>query len=68
MLDTVLPCAAIGSHDTVRASLQAFIERTGADELMLTSQIFDHSQRLYSYQIAGEIAAELAHEGDAVAL
>ena len=68
LLDTVLPCAAIGSPDTVRASLQAFIERTGADELMLTSQIFDHSQRLYSYQIAGEIATELAHDGEAVAL
>ena len=68
ILDTVLPCAAIGSPDTVRTSLQAFIERTGADELMLTSQIYDHSQRLYSYQIAGEIAAEVAHEVAAVAL
>ena len=68
ILDTVLPCAAIGSPSTVRGALQGFIERTGADELMLTSQIYDHSQRLYSYQIAGEIAAELAHEGEAVAL
>jgi alkanesulfonate monooxygenase SsuD/methylene tetrahydromethanopterin reductase-like flavin-dependent oxidoreductase (luciferase family) len=55
ILDTVLPCAAIGSPDTVRASLKAFIERTGADELMLTSQIFEHSARLRSYEIAASI-------------
>ncbi len=54
ILDTVLPCAAIGSPDAVRASLQAFIERTGADELMLTSQIFEHSARLRSYEIAAQ--------------
>ena len=29
--------------------LEAFIARTGADELMITSQIFDHAARLRSY-------------------
>ena len=38
------------------ARLQAFIERTGADELMITSQIFDHAARLRSYEIAAEAA------------
>ncbi len=54
VLDTVLPCSAIGSPATVRAALEAFVERTGADELMLTSQIFEHSARLRSYEIAAE--------------
>lgn len=58
LLDAVLPCTAIGSPDTVRAQMQAFIARTGADELMLTSQTFDHAQRLRSF----EIAAALRHE------
>ena len=57
MLDDVLSCAAIGSPDTVMRSLQAFIERTGADELMITSQIFDHSARLRSYQLTADIHA-----------
>ena len=55
LLDSVLSCAAIGSPGTVRANLNAFIERTGADELMITSQIYDHAQRLRSYEITSEI-------------
>ena len=55
ILDQVLSCAAIGSPDTVRKALQTFIARTGADELMVTAQIFDHAARLRSYQIAAEV-------------
>jgi len=58
MIDSALSCAAVGSPDTVRRALQAFIEKTGADELMLTSQIFDHSARLRSYEIAAEVREE----------
>jgi luciferase family oxidoreductase group 1 len=56
MLDSVLSCSAIGAPDTVAAQLKAFVERTGADELMVTSQIFDHAARLRSYEITAEIA------------
>jgi len=55
MLDSVLSCSAIGSPATVAAQLKAFIERTGADELMVTSQIFDHAARLRSYEITADI-------------
>ncbi len=55
MLDSVLSCSAIGAPDTVERQLKAFIERTGADELMITSQIFDHAARLRSYEIAAGI-------------
>jgi len=51
MLDEVLSCSAIGSEATVRRGLQAFIARTQADELMITSQIFDHGARLHSYDL-----------------
>jgi luciferase family oxidoreductase group 1 len=54
MLDDVLSCTAIGSLDTVRRQLRAFIERTGADELMVTSQIFDHGARLRSYELTAQ--------------
>jgi luciferase family oxidoreductase group 1 len=55
MLDSVLSCSAIGSPATVAHQLRAFIERTGADELMITSQIFDHAARLRSYEITADI-------------
>jgi luciferase family oxidoreductase group 1 len=57
MLDEVLSCAAIGSEATVRKAMRAFIERTGADELMITSQIFDHAARLHSYEITARAIA-----------
>lgn len=60
LLDSVLSCAAIGSPRTVRASLEAFIERTGADELMITSQIFEHSARLRSYELTSGIFSNAA--------
>ena len=63
LLDQVLSCAAIGAPATVASQLQAFIARTGADELMITSQIFDHSARLRSYRIAAEVHARLDSRG-----
>ncbi len=46
LLDDMLPCSVVGSPETVRRGLEGFAERTGADELMLTSQIYDHDARL----------------------
>ena len=51
LLDSVLSCSAIGSPATVKAGVETFLERTGADELMVTSQVFDHAARLRSYEI-----------------
>jgi luciferase family oxidoreductase group 1 len=59
LLDNVLACSAIGSPPVVRASLRNFIERTGADELMIASQIYDHAARLRSYEITAHAAASL---------
>ena len=58
ILDSVLSCSAIGSPDTVRSQLKGFIASTGADELMITSQIFDHKARLRSYEIVADIHRE----------
>jgi alkanesulfonate monooxygenase SsuD/methylene tetrahydromethanopterin reductase-like flavin-dependent oxidoreductase (luciferase family) len=54
MLRHSLSCSAIGTRDTVRAAIAAFAERNGADELMVTSQIYDHQARLRSYEIVAE--------------
>ncbi|HEY1145113.1 MAG TPA: LLM class flavin-dependent oxidoreductase [Allosphingosinicella sp.] len=60
MLDQVLACSAIGSPPSVAAAIETFIERTGADELMITSQIYDHEARLRSYEIAARSMARAA--------
>ena len=59
LLADVLSCSAIGSPETVRSAVKAFIERTRPDELMITAQIFDHSARLTSYEIAADIQKSL---------
>ena len=59
LLDSVLSCAAIGSPPTVRESVKAFVARTGADELMIACNMFDHKARLRSYEIASGVCAQL---------
>ena len=54
MLEAALACSVVGSPKTVREGLDAFIRRTGADELMITAQIFDHQARLRSFEIITE--------------
>jgi luciferase family oxidoreductase group 1 len=59
MLDQALSCAIVGSPSTVKKGLDAFIDRTGADELMITAQIFDQKARLRSFEILAEVHREL---------
>jgi luciferase family oxidoreductase group 1 len=58
-VDRSLSCAMVGSEETVRAGLRGFIDRTGADELMITGQICDHQARLRSFEIAARLRTEL---------
>jgi luciferase family oxidoreductase group 1 len=60
MLKSVLGSSAIGAPATVKARTEAFVERTGADELMITSQIFDHAARLQSYELLAGVFADAA--------
>ncbi|HTN82396.1 MAG TPA: LLM class flavin-dependent oxidoreductase, partial [Sorangium sp.] len=62
-LEQALSCSAVGSPETVRRGLEAFIERTRADELMVTSQIFDHAARVRSFEITAQVRDELARAG-----
>ena len=48
---------AVGSSATVRAKLMPLIERTKADELMITSMLFDHAARKRSYELLAEAFA-----------
>ncbi|MDA0218500.1 MAG: LLM class flavin-dependent oxidoreductase [Proteobacteria bacterium] len=54
MLEETLSCSVHGAPGTVKAGLEAFIARTGADELMVTTHIHDHEARLRSFEIVAE--------------
>jgi luciferase family oxidoreductase group 1 len=58
ILGQVLACSSIGTVDTVAADLRNFITLTGADELMITCQIFDHAARLRSFEIAAQVLGQ----------
>jgi luciferase family oxidoreductase group 1 len=55
----MLACAFVGSPDTVRRELQAFVDRTAADELMVAGAVFDHAARLRSYELLADIGRSL---------
>ena len=55
ILQDALGCAIVGGPDTVRRGLDDFIRRTGADELMVTANIFDHVKRKRSFEIVAEL-------------
>jgi luciferase family oxidoreductase group 1 len=59
ILDQALSCAVVGSPETVKRGLQAFAERTGADEIIATANIFDHAARVQSFEIAAAAARQL---------
>jgi len=46
----------VGSPATVRAGLEALVEETGADELIIVSDVYDHGARLRSFEIIAEQA------------
>src|SRR5579883_860506 len=47
--------AIVGDSHTVRSKLEAFLEKTNADELILTCSPYDHAARLRSHEIVAQI-------------
>jgi luciferase family oxidoreductase group 1 len=60
MIADMLAYSVVGTHDTVATGLARIAEHTGANELMIAAQIYDHAARVRSYEIAAESAAGVA--------
>ncbi|MBV9118979.1 MAG: hypothetical protein JOY63_16595, partial [Acetobacteraceae bacterium] len=60
MLARSLACSVVGGPETVRRGLQEFAASTGADELMVTAQIFDHAARRRSFAILADVHGQVA--------
>lgn len=59
----MLARSIVGSPATVRAGIDALIAETGADELMIVSDVFDHKARLRSIELiasAGNIGSTVS--------
>lgn len=54
MLDEFLGCSFVGTQADVKDELQKFIEKTGADELIVAAQVHDHQARLRSYELLAQ--------------
>lgn len=51
-----------GSKDTVKQQTEEFLEQTHVDELMVVSSLYDHDDRLRSYEIFSEVMQEISAE------
>jgi hypothetical protein len=49
----------VGGPDTVERGLASLVRQTGADELMITAQCYDHQARLRSFEIAADMRERL---------
>ncbi len=65
-IDHALAFSFIGTAETVRDGLQHLIDQTGADELMLTGMIYDHTARLRSFELAAQVCGQLEQKQSAV--
>jgi luciferase family oxidoreductase group 1 len=56
----MLARSVIGSPDSVRVGIAAFVAETGVDEIMIVSDVYDHAARLRSFEIIAAAGREAA--------
>lgn len=52
----MLACTLTGSPETLRTTLPRFIAETQADELIVTTNIYDHEKRKRSFELLAGVA------------
>lgn len=52
---SMLACSVVGSPGRVREGIEAFVARTGVDEVILCSAIHDHGARLHSFRLVADV-------------
>jgi luciferase family oxidoreductase group 1 len=53
-IEQIGACSAVGNKDIILRRVREFVTTTGADELMVVSQIYSHEARKRSYQILAD--------------
>jgi luciferase family oxidoreductase group 1 len=57
LVEDKLGTAIVGGPETLQRKLTQFIEATKADEIMIATDVYNHADRLRSYEIAAEVMA-----------
>jgi luciferase family oxidoreductase group 1 len=55
----MLQRSIVGGPATIRHGMEQLIAETGADELMIVSDIYDHARRLHSYELIADVASQV---------
>jgi luciferase family oxidoreductase group 1 len=63
VLQSALSQSIVGSPDTVRRGLEAFMTEHRPDEIVVTAMVHDHAARLRSFEIVADVHAALAKGG-----
>jgi luciferase family oxidoreductase group 1 len=50
-----MACSFVGAPDTVRDDLNTFVQRTGVDEVIVASPIYEHAARVRSYEMVADL-------------
>jgi luciferase family oxidoreductase group 1 len=58
-VESKLRAAIVGSNGTVRAGLEALVAATGADEVIVVTDTWEHADRLESYRRVSQIATQI---------
>jgi alkanesulfonate monooxygenase SsuD/methylene tetrahydromethanopterin reductase-like flavin-dependent oxidoreductase (luciferase family) len=59
-VENKLGAAIVGSNITVRAGLEKLVADTGADEVIVVTDTYEHADRLRSYEKVANVVRELA--------
>ena len=59
-VESKLRAAIIGSEQTVQAGLERLIAATGADEIIVVTDVWDHAARLDSFRRVAAVASRIA--------
>jgi luciferase family oxidoreductase group 1 len=59
LVESKMAVAFIGSPETVHHRATEFVRATGVDEVIFTSDIYDHAARLRSFEIGAEVMREV---------
>jgi len=55
IVNQMLAISFIGGPEKLKTTMQQFVSETQIDEVMISSNIYDHEAKLYSYQLFSEV-------------
>ncbi|WP_246538970.1 LLM class flavin-dependent oxidoreductase [Litoribacter ruber] len=59
-IQNMMACTFIGTKETIKAEMESFLDQTKVDEIMVTTNIYDHEDRLKSFELTAEVFQKIA--------